>query len=128
MTIIEKIKRLFMSKKKKLILDIKKKHKKNITDEDINDYRRKNKLYPDSASDVDILGLILLEDVGVKSAHPINTESQTNRSDSWISSHVSGSTSSSKSSKTSRNDDSSYSSCDSGSYSSSDCSSSSSCD
>lgn len=133
MRIIEKIKRLFMSKKKKLILDIKKKHKKNITDEDINDYRRKNKLYPDSTSDVDILGLILLEDI-VKSTHSINTESQTNRSDSWLSSCVSGSISlpkSSKTSKTSKTDDSytssSYSSYDSGSYSSSDsCSSSSS--
>lgn len=72
--ILEKIKRLFMSKKKKLILDIKKKHKKNITDEDINDYRRKNKLYQDSTSDVDILGLILLGDVEGKSTATRNTE------------------------------------------------------
>lgn len=133
--ILEKIKRLFMSKKKKLILDIKKKHKKNITDEDINDYRRKNKLYQDSTSDVDILGLILLGDVEGKSTATRNTEKVEDRtySESYTPSSL-GSTSSSRSSKSSRNDDSNYSnysnysSYDSGSSSSSDSCSSSSCD
>lgn len=63
-----------MSKKKKLILDIKKKHNKNITDSDINDYRRKHGKYTDSTSDNDILMLMLLEDVEVKSTHPRNSE------------------------------------------------------
>ena len=74
MSLLEKIKRLFMSKKKKLILDIKKKHNKNITDSDINDYRRKHGKYTDSTSDNDILMLMLLEDVEVKSTHPRNSE------------------------------------------------------
>lgn len=121
-----------MSKKKKLILDIKKKHKKDITDEDINDCRRKNKLYPDSTSDNDILMLMLLEDVEVKSAHPRNSEKVEDRtySESYTLSSL-GSTSSSRSSKSSRSDDSNYSShssYDSGSSSSSDSCSSSSCD
>lgn len=132
MSLLEKIKRLFMSKKKKLILDIKKKYNKNITDSDINDYRRKHKMYPDSTSDNDILGLMLLGDLEVKYAHPRNTEKVEDRtySESYTLS-PSGSTSSSRSSKSSRNDDSnysSYSSYDSGSSSSSDSCSSSSCD
>lgn len=60
MSLLETLKNLFTSKKKKLILDIKKKH---ISDYDINDYRRKHKKYPDSASDNDILMLILVEDI-----------------------------------------------------------------
>lgn len=132
MSLLEKMKRLFMSKKKKLILDIKKKHNKNITDSDINDYRRKHKMYPDSTSDNAILGFILLEDLEVKSDYPRNTEKVEERtySESYTPSPLS-STSSSRSSKSSRNDDSnysSYSSYDSGSSSSSDSCSSSSCD
>lgn len=128
MRILEKIKGLFMSKKKKLILDIKKKHKKNITDEDINDYRRKHKKYPDSTSDNDILMLMLLEDVEVKSTHPRNTEKV--ESSTYTDSYTP------RSSSSSRNDDdysssshSNYSSSYySGSSSSSDSYSSSSCD
>lgn len=132
MSLLEKLKNLFMSKKKKLILDIKKKNNKNITDSDINEYRRKHKKYPDSTSDNDILGLMLLEDTDVKSAHPRNTEKVEDRtySESYTPSSL-GSTGSSRSSKSSRNDDSnysSYSSYDSGSSSSSDSCSSSSCD
>jgi hypothetical protein len=135
MSLLEKIKRLFMSKKKKLILDIKKKHNKNITDSDINDYRRKHKMYPYSTSDNDILDLMLLGDLEIKSTHPRNTEKVEDRtySESYTPSSL-GSTGSSRSSKSSRNDDSndsnysSYSSYDSGSSSSSDSCSSSSCD
>lgn len=142
---LEMLKNLFRSKKKKLILDIKKKHKKNITDNDINDYRRKHKKY--SNSDNDILMLILSEDIEIKSAHPRNTEVQTNNSDYCISSPVSSSSNSYKSSKSSRKDDDYYSSSNSSNYdsgssyhsnsycsgsssssSSSDCGSSSSCD
>lgn len=141
MSLLEKIKRLFMSKKKKLILDIKKKHNKNITDSDINDYRRKHKMYPDSTSDNDILGLMLLGDLEIKSSHPRNSEVQTSASGNYESPVVTISeynvhSSSSRSSKSSRNDDNfndhshhSGGYC-SGSYGgSSDCgSSSSSCD
>ena len=128
---LELIKNLFTSKKKKLILDIKKKHKKNISDYDINDYRRKHKKYPDSASDNDILMLILSEDLA-------NVESSRTTSN-YSSPHVTTPeySNSYKSPKSTRNDDyyssSSSSSYDSGSCSgssssSSDCSSSSSCD
>ena len=113
---IELIKNLFTSKKKKLILDIKKKHNKNISD---------------SASDNDILMLILSEDLA-------NVESSRTTSN-YSSPHVTTSeySNSYKSPKSTRNDDyyssSSSSSYDSGSCSgssssSSDCSSSSSCD
>lgn len=122
---LETVKNLFRSKKKKLILDIKKKHKKNITDNDINDYRRKHKSYPDSTSDNDILMLILSEDLEVKSAHPRNTE-KVEPFDSVVNYHSSPTT------KSSRNDDNyssrSYDSGSSYSYSSSDSNSSSSCD
>lgn len=131
---IELIKNLFKSKKKKLILDIKKKHNKNISDYDINDYRRKHKKYPDLASDNDILMLILAEDIA-------NVESSRTTSN-YSSPHVTTSeySISYKSPKSTRNDDyysssssSSSSSYDSGSTaggssSSSDCGSSSSCD
>lgn len=143
MSLLEKIKRLFMSKKKKLILDIKKKHNKNITDSDINDYRRKHKMYPDSTSDNDILGLMLLGDLDleIKSDRPRNTEVQTNSFGNYeipvvTISEYNVHSSSSRSSKSSRNDDNfndhshhSGGYC-SGSYGgSSDCgSSSSSCD
>ena len=128
---IELIKNLFTSKKKKLILDIKKKHNKNISDYDINDYRRKHRKQSDSASDNDILMLILSEDLA-------NVESSRTTSN-YSSPHVTTSeySNSYKSPKSTRNDDyyssSSSSSYDSGSCSgssssSSDCSSSSSCD
>lgn len=148
---LETLKNLFRSKKKKLILDIKKKHKKNITDNDINDYRRKHKKY--SNSDNDILMLILSEDIEIKSAHPRNTEkvelcdSVVNCQNPVTTSTYSSSSSSIKSSKSSRKDDDYYSSSNSSNYdsgssyhsnsycsgsssssSSSDCGSSSSCD
>ena len=121
-----------MSKKKTMILDIKKKHNKNITDSDINDYRRKHRKYTDSTSDNDILMLMLLDDVESKSTNTRNSEKVEDRtySESYTLSSL-GSTSSSRSSKSSRSDDSnysSYSSYDSGSSSSSDSYSSSSCD
>ena len=112
-----------------MILDIKKKHNKNITDSDINDYRRKHGKYTDSTSDNDILMLMLLEDVEVKSTHPRNSEKVEDRT--YSESYTPRSSSSSRSSKSSRSDDSnysSYSSYDSGSSSSSDSYSSSSCD
>ena len=129
---IELIKNLFTSKKKKLILDIKKKHNKNISDYDINDYRRKHRKQSDSASDNDILMLILSEDLA-------NVGSSRTTSN-YSSPHVTTSeySNSYKSPKSTRNDDyyssSSSSSYDSGSCSggggssSSDCGSSSSCD
>ena len=113
---------------KTIILDIKKKHKKNITDEDINDYRRKHKKYPDSTSDNDILMLMLLDDVESKSTNTRNTEKV--ESSTYTDSYTP------RSSSSSRNDDdysssshSNYSSSYySGSSSSSDSYSSSSCD
>lgn len=142
------IKNLFTSKKKKLILDIKKKHNKNISNYDINDYRRKHRKQSDSISDNDILLLILSEDVEstesteVKSVHPVSSnysEFYTNKNtyeppSNYSSPHV---TTSSKGSKSTRNDDNHNGSSDynSGGYvfggcgsSSSDCGSGSSCD
>ena len=128
---IELIKNLFTSKKKKLILDIKKKHNKNISDYDIYDYRRKHIKQPDSISDNDILMLILSEDLAnVKSSRTTSNYSSPHVTTSEYSNSY-------KSPKSTRNDDyyssSSSSSYDSGSCSgssssSSDCSSSSSCD
>ena len=136
------IKNLFTSKKKKLILDIKKKHNKNISNYDINDYRRKHRKQSDSISDNDILMLILSEDVEstesteVKSVNPRNTEN-------YSSPHVTTCeySNSYKSPKSTRNDDNYNGSSDynsggyssgscsgGGSSSSSDCGSGSSCD
>ena len=136
---IELIKNLFTSKKKKLILDIEKKHNKNISNYDINDYRRKHRKQSDSISDNDILLLILSEDVEsteIKSVHPRNTE---NYSSPFAT--TCEYSNSYKSPKSTRNDDNYNGSSDynsgghssgscsgGGGSSSSDCGSSSSCD
>jgi hypothetical protein len=143
--VLQIIKNLFTSKKKKLILDIKKKHKKNISDYDIYDYRRKHIKQTDSISNNDILMLILLEDVKStedKSAHSVSSnfsDFYTNKNTyeptpNYSSQQV---TTSPRGSKSTRDDDNYIRSSDynSGEYSSggsssssSDCSSSSSCD
>ena len=147
--VLQIIKNLFTSKKKKLILDIKKKHNKNISNYDINDYRRKHRKHSDSISDNDILMLILSEDVEsteVKSVHPISSnysDFYTNKNTYEPTSNYSSPqvTTSSRGSKSTRNDDNYNGSSDynsggyssgscsgGGGYSSSDCGSSSSCD
>ena len=98
---LNSFKNLFKSKRKKLILDIKKKHNKNIDQEYINDYRRKEREYPDTHSDNDILELILCSSGTSKTTKTTRESGFDNYSST--SSH-------------------SYSSCDSS------CSSSSSCD
>ena len=141
--VLQIIKNLFTSKKKKLILDIKKKHNKNISDYDIYDYRRKHIKQPDSISDNDILMLILLEDAKStedKSAHSVSS----NYSDFYTNKNTYEPTPnySSQQVTTSTRDDDNYNRSNdynSGEYSSgscsgesrsssSDCSSSSSCD
>ena len=143
--VLQIIKNRFTSKKKKLILDIKKKHNKNISNYDINDNIKGKQKCSDSISDNDILLLILSEDVEsteVKSVHPISSnysDFYTNKNTYEPTSNYSSPqvTTSSRGSKSARNDDNYNGSSDynSGGYvfggcgsSSSDCGSGSSCD
>ena len=119
--IFEKIKNLFRSRKKKLILDIKKKHKIDITDYDIVQYRNYTGLNSDNA----VLMMILASDDLDNRSNIVEVQDsccKPSTSSSSDTSKYSSRSDDSSSSWSSRNDDYTPSS-SSSSYSSSSCSS-----
>ena len=84
---LEWFKNIFRSKRKRLILDLKKKQGKDVSQEDINEYRKKSRKYPDAHSDNDILELMISDIFVAKENNSCTRFSSSRTSDDYFSSH-----------------------------------------